>query len=506
MTGFLEKIKSYNLLHGWRPYLLIFFIGFLLYSQTLFFDFTYFDDSTLILDNQEILGNARNVGRIFMDDAFFSSARAKFYYRPFLNLSLMLDAHLGIITAKTGTLVFFFHFSNIIFHLLAVMLIFYLLNRLLRKRTLAFILSLFFLVHPALAPAVAWIPGRNDSLLAIFVLSAFIVFLNFLERPRLRSYLGFLALFFCALLTKESAIGLPLIIIFYFWFIDKGRIELHDKFLLIGGSAAVVFLWALMRQLAFGFGQSGQLAGLADIWHNLPALLIFAGKIILPFDLSVLPTLTDGRFIWGILGLAGLLALSLIFPPKRLNYFFFGLFWLVIFIFPTFLNPDTSAGFLSHRLYLSFFGFLVILGQFEWAEPPVLRRRRYFLIISAILTFLAILTIVHSLSFRNRLVFWRQAVNDSPNAPLAQRNLGVMYYLEGQPDLAERYYRQALRLNPQEPMVHNNLGVLYLNQEKYIQAQSEFYRELEINPGYEKALNNLILVQSRLKQEGAQNK
>lgn len=499
MAIFWEEIKHYNFLRNWRPYLLIALIGFLLYSQTLFFDFSYFDDSTLIITNQEILGSVKNIGRIFGSDAFFSSSGAKFYYRPLLNLSLMIDAQLGLATAKTGTLPFWFHFSNIVIHLLAAGLVFYLLNRLLRRRLVAFILSIFFLVHPALAPAVAWIPGRNDSLLAVFVLIAFIVFLNFLERPRLQSYFGYLFLFFVALLTKESAIGLPLVVIFYFWFIDKGRLELSDKLLLIGGSGTVIFLWALMRQLAFGFGQSGRLASVADIWHNLPALFIFAGKIILPFDLSVLPTLTDARFIWGILGLAGMIALSLIFPPRRLNYFFFGLFWLAIFIFPTFLNPDTTAGFLSHRLYLSFFGFMLILGQFEWIEPPFFRRRRYLLIISGILFFLAILTIFHSLSFRNRLVFWHQAVSDSPNAPLARRNLGVMYYLDGQPDLAEKYYRQALLLNPQEPMAHNNLGVIYMDRQQYRQAESEFYQELEINPGYDKAISNLVFVQNQLK-------
>ncbi len=498
--------EDWRALKSWRPYFLIALIGFLLYSQTLFFDFTYFDDGTLVVENQEILGNIKNVGRIFASDAFFSAPGAKFYYRPLLNVSLMVDSQLGLIDSKIGTLPFFFHFSNIIFHLLAAALVFYLLNRLLKKRSLAFILSLFFLVHPALAPAVAWIPGRNDSFLAIFILTAFMIFLNFLERPRLRTYLGFLALFGCALLTKESAIGLPLVIIFYFWFIDKGRIVLPDKLLLIFGSGAVIFIWLIMRRLAFGFGQSGHLASLADIWYNLPALFIFAGKIILPFDLSVLPTLTDARFIWGILGLAGLLALSLIFPPRSLKRFWFGLFWLGIFLFPTFLNPDTSSSFLSHRLYLPFFGFLLILGEFTWSEPPVFGRRRYFFIISGILVGLAILTICHSLSFRNRLVFWREAVIDSPNASLAQRNLGAMYYLEGQPILAERYYRQALKLNPQEPMAHNNLGVIYLDQKKYLQAQAEFYRELEVNPGYEKAINNLILTQSRLKPESVVDK
>jgi len=504
-SGITAKFKNrrvrgdWRSLKGWRPYFLIAAIGFLLYSQTLFFGFSYFDDNALVIDNQEILSSVHNIGRIFSDDVFFSAPQNKFYYRPFLNLSLMLDAQLGKLNAGTGTLTFFFHFSNILWHLLAASLVFYLLKRLWKKRTLAFIMSLFFLVHPALAPAVAWIPGRNDSLLAIFVLTAFLSFLNFLKKPGLRSYLAYLILFFCGLLTKESAIGLPLVVIFYFWFVEKDKIARYDKLALIIGSGSVIFVWLLMRRLALGPSLSGHLAGVPAVWHNLPALFIFAGKLILPFDLSVLPTLANGRFIWGILGLSGFLALGLIFPPRRPRRFLLGIFWLFIFLLPTFLNPDTSSGFLSHRLYLSFFGFLLILGEFEWTNPPLLFRHRYFLIISGILAFLAILSIIHSRSFRDRLVFWQTAAAYSPLSALAQRNLGAMYYLNGQPALAEEYYLRALRLSPDEIMVHNNLGVIYMDRGLYNQARTEFYRELEINPAYDKALNNLIFLQNRLK-------
>lgn len=494
-------IEDWRSLRSWRPYFLIFVVGFLLYSQTLFFGFTYFDDNSLIIDNQEILSEVKNVGRIFSSDVFMADAEQNFYYRPFLNLSLMLDAQLGKLDSGTAVLPFFFHFSNIILHLSAALLIFYILTRLFRRKTLAFILTLVFVVHPALAPAVAWIPGRNDSLLAIFVLSAFLMFLNFLEKPRLRSYFGYLALFFCALLTKESAIGLPLAVIFYFWLVDRDKIAFNDKVALIIGSGSIVLVWLMLRRVAFDFNSAGQLAGFADIWHNLPALFIFAGKIILPFDLSVLPTLANARFIWGILGLSGFLALYFITPPKHANRFWFGVFWIGIFLFPTFLNPGNSAGFLSHRLYLSFFGFLLILGEFDWANPPFVKRRRYFLIISAILVIFAFLTVIHSASFRDRLIFWRNAVAYSPLSALAQRNLGVMYYFSGQLPLAEKYYRQALQLNPKEPMAHNNLGVIYMEQGKFRQAAAEFYNELAINPDYPNALDNLRRLQFFMKAE-----
>jgi len=73
----------------------------------------------------------------------------------------------------------------------------------------AFFLSLFFALHPVLTQAVAWVPGRNDSLATIFIFSALIFFQRFLSKEKLMDLI-FLSLFFLlALFTKESSILLP---------------------------------------------------------------------------------------------------------------------------------------------------------------------------------------------------------------------------------------------------------------------------------------------------------
>jgi len=184
-----EHLNNWLTLKSWRPYFIIFLVGFLLYGQTLFFSYTYYDDNELTLERTAFLQDFRNIPQIFSTDVFLSAAGDKFYYRPLLNLSFMADAHLG------GEVPFFYHFSNILIHIIAVFLLFYFLKKIIKKDSLAFFFSLIFLVHPVLTQAVAWIPGRNDSLLAVFVLAAFITFLNFLENPRLRSYLLYLLFF-----------------------------------------------------------------------------------------------------------------------------------------------------------------------------------------------------------------------------------------------------------------------------------------------------------------------
>ncbi len=478
-----KEANNLEFLRGWRPYFIILTLGFLLYSQTLFFNFTYLDDNALILDNYPIISNFQNVGAIFKNDVFFSPD--KFYYRPILNLSFMSDA------AIAGSLPVIFHLTNILLHILVAGLVFSLFSRWQPSRPLAFSFSLLFLVHPVLSQAVAWIPGRNDSLLAVFILASFLSFLNFTDQPRLRSYIAYLFFLFLALLTKETAIFFPLMIFFYFLVLEPRKVLVSDRWLIAAGSVLVGFFWFLMRHFALGGETTQANAALEQIIHNSPAFLVYLGKLLFPFNLSVFPILADSRLIYGLFALP-LFILAWVFSrTKRNKYIIFSLFWFFLFLAPSFIRINGLPDFLEHRLYLSFIGFLLFLAEIDRIKDLDFKRKNVKIITAALLIFLALLAWRHSADFRNRLVFWQAAASSSPHSPLVEKNLGTMYYLDGNFSEAEIYYQNALALNAQEAMVHNNLGVIYLAQGDYRQAEQEFRNELSLNPRYDKALFNL---------------
>jgi tetratricopeptide (TPR) repeat protein len=473
------------MLKGWRPYLLIFIIGFLLYGQTLFFDFSYFDDQSLVLENSQILSDFNNVGEVFLSDAFFSVDR--YYYRPLLNLSFMLDMHLG------GTLPFIYHFSNILIHILVASLIFSLFLKLNYKRELAWVFSVLFLVHPVLTQAVAWIPGRNDSLLALFVLAAFNLFLSFVNRPRLIYYLGYLGFFLLALFTKETAALLPLVVIFYLLVFAREKTSRTDKWLIIFGSVAAGIIWYLFRHLALGSDPLSLKIIIESLWRNAPAFLVSLGKSFLPFNLAVLPILADSKIIYGLIALP-LLVLGLLFSTKKdWRYLSLGVLWFFLFLFPSFIRLNTvdTPDFLEHRLYLPIIGLFIILAEIDWLKNLDWRKRGVRAGAFLLLLLFFILSSLHLPVFKNRVSFWQSAVKASPNSALANRNLGAMYYLENDSLRAEKSYRRALAINENEPMVHNNLGLIYLERKSYGQAEKEFKKELGLYPNYDKALFNL---------------
>ncbi len=485
MSKLKEIFKKWREPSGWRPYFIIFILGFALYGQTLFFDYSYFDDQSLILENAPILSSFKNIDTVFTSDAFFSVN--KYYYRPLLNFSFMVEMQVG------GTLPFIYHLGNILIHILVVFLIFRLFIQLKFRTELAWFFSILFLVHPVLVQAVAWIPGRNDSLLALFVLAAFNVFLAFKEKPRLLYYLAYLGFFILALFTKETAAILPIIVIFYFTFVERKQISKTDKWLIIFGSLAVGIIWYIFRRLALGSDPVTLEILIISIYNNLPAFLVSLGKAFLPLNLSVLPILADSKTIYGLIALPLLLLALLTAKKKDWRRLCLGALWFILFLLPSLvrLNPIDTPDFLEHRLYLPLIGLFIMIAEIDWVKNLEWQKKGVKLLSVGIITLFIVLSWRHSRVFENRISFWQSAVETSPHSALANRNLGAMYYLDSQTDLAIKYYRRALEINPNEPMAHNNIGLIYSERGSYGQAEKEFKKELSLYPNYDKALFNL---------------
>ncbi len=465
----------------WQALGIIWIVGLGLYFRALFFGFTYLDDNVLILDNLSFLQNWSNIGRAFTQEVFYVLHNSAAYYRPLLTVSLMWDA------LWAGTSPFMYHLSNIILHLGAASLVYKLLTKLKYRAGLALFLALVFTVHPVLTQAVAWIPGRNDSLLTGFVLGGFILLVGYLEERRWSLYMGQLLLFAAALLSKETAVVVPVVSAFYVVWIKKFKLLGR----LVAGWGAVLVPWYLLRHLALKnpMGMTAADAG-RSLWENLPAVVQLVGKIFFPFNLAVLPVMQDTTFVWGAAALGGVVILGFLGRPA------FGMVWFLAFLLPSFIrpNPGVVADFMEHRVYLPIFGMFIILAEsrvgqnFDWRKPV------YKLGGLAVLGIFTAITFWHSGNFAGGLVFWKSAAANSPHSPLAQRNLGAMYYLAGQPDLAETYYKKSLALNEYEPMVHNNLGLIYAGRGEYALAEEEYKKELSFNPNYDNAHFNLGLL------------
>lgn len=489
-------MKLSPLFKNFLPYLILVVFGFLLYYQTLSFSLVYLDDNKLIIDNQATLHEA-GLFKIFTSDVFFSGSENSFYYRPLLNVSFLIDELGG------GTLPFFFHFTNLIWHLLAASLIFLVFKKYFFSEKIALFLALIFLAHPALSQAVAWIPGRNDSLLTVFILASFGLFLNFLKTDRIIYFWWHLVFFILALFVKETAIFLPVICLAYYYLFDDKFTPDNKKanFLIISATwFSSILLWYLFRKVSLSPNSS-----LSDLiisgLQNLPTILIYLGKVIFPFNLSVYPILADSTYWWGLSSVL-LMAVALYYTPQaNWRRLFFGLLWFLIFLLPSFLSPDPGStwSFFEHRLYLPIIGLLLCIAELYPLKNLKWLNKKSRVIALAIILFLTSLTLWHTRYFSDRLTFWTEAAQTSPNSAFVQNNLGAMYHLEDNLKQAQEHYSKALQLDPSQRLVHNNLGLIAVSQKKYSEAEREYQQELIINPYYDNAWVNLGILYVKLK-------
>jgi hypothetical protein len=304
--------KNRIFLEGRRAYVWIFLTGFILYFRTLFFGLTNFDDLTFVVHNYHFLKNLSHLGQIFGEDVFHRFELGGYFYRPILTCSFMFDTQIA------GQTQWFYHLTNILIHLLASGLIFFLLTRLGYREGISFLISVIFVVHPIHTQAVAWLPGRNDSLLTVFILFSFLSMLNFLDRRRKLCLLLHFLFFVLALFTKETAIVFPLLILLYLHWVGPGRISFGLEAGVLSGWSIVIAFWFLLRHFALKTPLRIPFSQLLMSFIPFSQSSIqFLGKLLLPVQLSVLPTIESTSFLPGVIVIITILTGFILTKRKR---------------------------------------------------------------------------------------------------------------------------------------------------------------------------------------------
>lgn len=496
--------RSKVFLESWRPFFWIALLISLVYSATLLSDIVYLDDNVLVTSQYQFNKDLSNIPQAFTEDIFRTPRNGGTFYRPVERITFILDAQFG-----QDAIVFMSHFSNILLHVFSVCLLFYFLLKLNIKKGVAFLFTLIFAIHPLTAQTVAFISGRNDSILAIFIFSSLIFFLNSLKDQKKKDFVWHLIFFAIALFTKETAIVLPIlcaiyILIFLGW---ENIIENYKTYLkFIANYTGIVIFWFLIRlSVLHDFIGNASYNIFVSIYKNLPSLIPAIGKVFLPFNLSVFPVMKDMALSYGFASIFLLCVWFFLSEKRNTKMIIFGFFWFFIFIFLTLLKPTgTVPEFSENRIYLPMFGFIFVILGLGWIRLPEFIKEKINyennknkIVISVSLLIILVfssVTIYRNKYYKNGISFWKNATDTSPSFAFNHNNLGAMYYLSNNLEKAEKEFKKALELNPKEPMAHNNLGLIYVNQNKFKEAEEEYKKELEINPNYDNAYFNLGLL------------
>jgi hypothetical protein len=351
-----------------------------------------------------------------------------------------------------------------------------LLRRLSLGYRVALLGSLAFAAHPVIASAVAWIPGRNDSLLGVLVVGSWLAFLR--RRRALH-----LLLFALALLTKETAVALPLVLGAHALLLEP---ELR-RTRALGTHAAAWGVLVLARVLVHPPGTTPTLANLSLLAGSL-------GKLVLPLRLSPIAVAQDVPAWPGLVAALGIGLATWLVPGVRKRVVALGAATFVAMLIPSLLLPGSLV--VDSRLTLPAVGVIVMLAEIVRAAAPEGRLVLAFGGVAVVA--MGAVSLGYEGAFRDGRSFAREAVAGSPHSALAHFCLGQSYQRGGDDDRALVEYREALALGPAE-VVHNDIAVILMRRAQWADAESELREELAIQPRYGRAYYNLGIV---LRREG----
>ncbi len=511
---------------------LVVFLGVAIYSNS--FDASFhLDDKNSIIENGSIR-DWTDVGQIWN----FNKTRFIPYWTFAVNYQLgKLD-------------VWGYHLVNLIIHLINACLVFW-LTRLVfsspnlkahslarHKDSIALTVAFLFVSHPLATQSVTYIVQRLAAFVALFYFLSVALYMKarLSQGKGLRVYMlyfGALVSAVLAMLSKENAFTLPIVLLLVETFLMQRILENNrwsrGRMILTISAVAAVVIFAVLQLASRVFepipptgGNNFTITSGTYFLSQFPVILTYIRLLFIPvnqnldYDFPLSESLFEATTFFSLSVLVSLMALA-VYLFRKNRAVSFGIFWFFIALaIESSVVPIEDLIF-EHRTYLPAFGFFLAVtsGVYQvWGE-----RRKGFVItvFSLVVALNAIQTYNRNKNWKSELSLWSDVVSKSPGKPRAYLNrgvanwekgnreegfsdyqkavslgpknyaqayfnLGAAYESFGQWDLAIANYTQAISTMPQNPEAHGGMGICYSNTNKEDQAIAEFTLAISQSP------------------------
>jgi Tfp pilus assembly protein PilF len=474
------------------------------YWQVNKFDFVNIDDPTYIIENQHIQS-----GFTLEEFIWVFSIRSAEFWHPLTWLSFMLDYQLYGLNAGG------YHLTNLILHIMSVLLLFWLFNRMTGALWPSAFVAAFFALHPLHVESVAWITERKDVLSAFFWMLTLCLYVYYTEKPLIKRYLLVLFSFICAIMSKSMAVTLPAVIILLdYWPLSRCRSGIESK-------KDNLFSWQLKEKLPFFLlsavfsiitfnaqkGLSVQYPAFtlsARIANAFVSFVVYLEKLFWPHDMTFFYPFINQYFLWQVLGAAIIvifISITVIVMAGRLRFLFVGWMWYVITIAPVIGIIQISSQAMSDRyIYLPSIGISIMLA---WGVPLLFQsgNMRKKILFPAAITFLAalaFLTYKQCGYWKNSVKLLNHALQIRNDVDIVHDCLGLVLSAEGKNKEAINHFNQALLLSPDYANAYCNRGIVYIKLGQYKEAVQDFNDTIRLKPHHIPAYYNRAMAYSKI--------
>jgi len=438
-------------------------------------------------------------GFVWDDEVVFQNSISPFdstYYRPVT--SVIRSTIYNIF----GPRPFFFHFFQLIFHIVTAVFIYYLFKRFF-KETLSLILALIFLVHPANVEAVSFASAMQEVLFTLTGLTGLYLFISSKNLSIAKIFLSTVILLI-ALLMKETAIVFFVLVFCYLFLFKKNK-----QNVLINYSILIVILlmtYLLVRISGGNLYIHGQ--GLFPIMRvsfitrlmNIPLIIkYYLGMFFFPINLAIaqhwvikLPSFIN-FFLPLILEVLLFLTAVIYSLKKKDKIFAFFFLWFLVGLLPHLQIIPLNMTVAERWLYFPMIGLLGMMGSIiKISNIKYQISKILFSLAIIIISIFSIRSFIRTLDWRNGLALFGHDIKKTSSFDL-QNNFGTELFRVGRYDEAKKYFKISTELAPYWWVNWNNLGAIY-EREKNYQKAAEYYQKSINNGQYYLAYENLAKI------------
>ena len=366
-----------------------------------------------------------------------------------------------------------YHAVNLLLHLIAIVLLFEALKRIISVQA-AFIAAAIFAVHPFQAEPVNYIFARSTLLATVLCLAALASWL--------RGHVWWATAWFAAaLLAKEECVAFPVFLLLLHFSRSRDSRELKPIGVMFALSAAAGgrVLVAVQNTPGSGAGAQAAVSWQSYLVTQGAVILRYLRMLLVPTGFTVdadilTPAVWIAALAWaGVIVLVGIAAFQ--FSRARAGFWF--LAGLVLLLPSSSIFPATDLA-ADRRMYLPMIGFAACAGLLLERLRPIF--------LAPVLILLIGLSVARTAIWRTEESLWTDAVAKAPTKirPRIQLARAV------EPARALPMLEQAKQMAPEDPRIPSEEGRVYLSLGRPDRALPEFGRALALSPHSVDALNN----------------
>jgi protein O-mannosyl-transferase len=457
---------------------------------------TTWDDNQQIVENPDVTNLNLNSIKNYFTTYYVAS------YQPLASLSFGIEYAIFGENAKVH------HITNLILHLINIVLVYLLILALFKDKYVPLIVATFFAIHPFQTEVLGWISTRSTLMYAGFVLLASNIFVRRIKQAdgkiELKTLLVVLFLYILATLTKSASIVFPFTLMLLYVFVMRkwNRKLLLNMIPFFAVSVAAGLASISSRESGgetfnafYSFYSVGEhiLIRLKTLYFYLiepfyqAKLHIYRAFITSPD--KVTGQLLPDYFLWqSIVAVVVLGTLIFLAFRNRKNtigaMLFFGLIWFFINIGLNFNFFAVSMNMLAERyLYLPSIGsallLIALIQAVHRSLPKIKVSRLYIVVLTPLFIFYSITSFRQIDTWKNVISLYKQDMKYA-TYHYSYLQLGLIYHKKNRHQKALQIYNDYIKMNPNEVKIYLHRALLINDMGDVDYAEKDVYRILNL--------------------------